>query len=187
MEGSPAEPPSGVSSDSVSRRAKLSLAYAMWHTELMKVAEESSRPIDADDPAVVDLSFPHPTGASQLYSGKPTLLTSLVREETAQHEARGRLADLRSRIASLAERYGYAPVTLAIGQTSWNEPSDAPSVPDAGESDGGREAPAGAGEEAGADAPGKAASREPAGAVREPRSCVSARLEFADPTTPTSP
>ena len=180
-EGSPAEPPSGVSSDSVSRRAKLSLAYAMWHTELMKVAEESSRPIDADDPAVVDLSFPHPTGASQLYSGKPTLLTSLVREETAQHEARGRLADLRSRIASLAERYGYAPVTLAIGQTSWNEPSDAPSVPDAGESDGGREAPAGAGEEAGTDAPGKAASREPAGAVREAAFLRSARLEFAGP------
>ena len=180
-EGSPAEPPSGVSSDSVSRRAKLSLAYAMWHTELMKVAEESSRPIDADDPAVVDLSFPHPTGASQLYSGKPTLLTSLVREETAQHEARGRLADLRSRIASLAERYGYAPVTLAIGQTSWNEPSDVPSVPDAGESDGGREAPAGAGEEAGADAPGKAASREPAGAVREAALLRSARLEFAGP------
>ncbi|MDO4888684.1 MAG: hypothetical protein Q3979_08310 [Actinomycetaceae bacterium] len=106
----------------LSRRARVTLAYARWYHELSEVVEESAEPIDGNDTAVVNLSSPHPTGASQLYSGMPTLLTSLVREETAQREARARLAELRLRINALSEQYGYAPVTLAIGRISWTEP-----------------------------------------------------------------
>ena len=112
-------PADGV--DGPSRTERLSRAYSDWHRELAVVADEATVPIRAGDPAVVDLTHPHPTGASQLYSGKPTLLTSVIREESAQREAQAHLASLRTRMEGLSEQYGYAPVTLAIGHMSWTE------------------------------------------------------------------
>lgn len=94
-------------------------AYRTWWTDLSETAQASSRPLSALDPAVIDLSSPHPTGGAQLYSGMPTLLSSLVREESALRIARGRLGNLRHQIRQLSESYGYAPVTLAIGEISW--------------------------------------------------------------------
>ena len=94
-------------------------AYQEWWTELSRIAQASKRPLSALDPAVIDLSSPHPTGGAHLYSGMPTLLSSLVREESALRIARGRLNNLRHQIRQLSETYGYAPVTLAIGEISW--------------------------------------------------------------------
>lgn len=103
------------------RMEKISRTYASWHTELSDVAAQAENSTHPHNPAIVDLTHPHPTGASQLYSGRPTLLSSLIREETAQKYARRRLETLRGRIESLSEQYGYAPVTLAVGQLSWTE------------------------------------------------------------------
>ena len=115
-----------------SRAERIAAAYSSWHRELAVVADEAAVPIKASDPAVVDLTHPHPTGSSQLYSGKPTLLTSVIREESAQREAQARLASLRIRMEGLSEQYGYAPVTLALGQISWTElPPAAPGSFDA--------------------------------------------------------
>ena len=116
-----AQPASADDVGGPSRAERLSRAYSDWHRELAVVADEAAVPIRAGDPAVVDLTHPHPTGASQLYSGKPTLLTSVIREESAQREAQAHLASLRTRMEGLSEQYGYAPVTLAIGHISWTE------------------------------------------------------------------
>lgn len=116
-----AQPAPADDVDGPSRGERLSRAYSDWHRELAVVADEAAVPIRAGDPAVVDLTHPHPTGASQLYSGKPTLLTSVIREESAQREAQAHLASLRTRMEGLSEQYGYAPVTLAIGHISWTE------------------------------------------------------------------
>ena len=116
-----AQPAQADGVDGPSRTERLSRAYSDWHRELAVVADEATVPIRAGDPAVVDLTHPHPTGASQLYSGKPTLLTSVIREESAQREAQAHLASLRTRMEGLSEQYGYAPVTLAIGHMSWTE------------------------------------------------------------------
>ncbi len=104
-----------------SRLELISRAYHAWHTELAGLAGDITQTINESDPAVIDLTRPHPTGGAQLYSGMPTLLTSLVREEEAQQVALSRLASLQRRIEELSERYGYAPVTMAIGNVTWSE------------------------------------------------------------------
>lgn len=96
-------------------------AYGRWYGELAAVANDAARPFSSVDPAVVDLSSPHPTGRANLYSGMPTLISSLVREESALSVARSHQANLRKRIADLTEQYGYAPVMLATGEASWQE------------------------------------------------------------------
>ncbi len=94
-------------------------AYASWHAALASQAGEIR--IEADAPGVVDLSHPHPTGGAQLFSGKPTRLKSLIREENAQRTALKRMGELSRRVEELADTYGYAPVTLAIGRLVWSE------------------------------------------------------------------
>ena len=64
-----AQPAPADDVDGPSRGERLSRAYSDWHRELAVVADEAAVPIRAGDPAVVDLTHPHPTGASQLYSG----------------------------------------------------------------------------------------------------------------------
>ncbi|WP_188043730.1 hypothetical protein [Changpingibacter yushuensis] len=113
-------------SNTPSRQVLVQAAYATWRDELARVAEDASRPFSSVDSSVVDLSSPHPTGSAQLYSGMPTLLSSLVREESALKVARMRLATLKHRIATLSEQYGYAPVTLATAELTWTELPDEP-------------------------------------------------------------
>lgn len=112
-----------AAADSVrySRPELVSVAFASWHAELKELADRAARPFSPVDPAVVDLSAMHPTGRANLYTGMPTLISSMVREETALKVARSHQATLRKRIAELTEQYGYAPVTLATGEVTWQE------------------------------------------------------------------
>lgn len=122
-----AAPQAAASTEAVpTARQLVQAAYQTWWTDLSKTATASSRPLSTLDPAVIDLSSPHPTGGAQLYSGMPTLLSSLVREESALRIARGRLGNLRHQIRQLSESYGYAPVTLAIGEISWSVEKSVP-------------------------------------------------------------
>ena len=124
VEPSPAEtsPATSVASESRAPTAKqlVETAYTQWWTALSETATKSARTLSANDPTVIDLSSPHPTGGAHLYSGVPTLLSSLVREESALRVARGRLNNLTHQIRHLSESYGYVPVTLAIGEVWWS-------------------------------------------------------------------
>lgn len=99
----------------------VSSAYAEWYADLAAVAVKEARPFSSVDSAVVDLTSPHPTGRANLYSGMPTLISSLVREESALKVARAHQANLRRRVSELTEQYGYAPVMLATGEVTWQE------------------------------------------------------------------
>ena len=124
--------PKELSADEPTRMERISAAYAAWHDELKQIADAVERPSSPLDPAIIDLTHPHPTGASELYSGKPTLLSSVIREEASRQRAHQRLMGLRSRIETLSEQYGYAPVTLAVGRMSWTELPESPQGADLG-------------------------------------------------------
>lgn len=94
-------------------------AYRAWHSTLQEMAHE--RGFSAGSTSVVDLTTMHPTGAAQLYSGMPTAISSLIREESALRIARTRLANLFSRLRTLTESYGWAPVNLALDELTWSE------------------------------------------------------------------
>lgn len=76
--------------------------------------------------AVIDLSAAHPSGVAQLFAGRPTRLTNLVREGATLPAARRRARAVSARAAEHAQRFGLAPTYLAIGVATWSEPADTP-------------------------------------------------------------
>ena len=80
--------------------------------------------------AVVDLSSAHPSGVAQLFAGRPTRLSNLVREADVLPAARRRARAVASRSAEHASRYGVAPTYLAIGVATWTERDETPTTPD---------------------------------------------------------
>ena len=119
VEASPAE--SAASESRVPMAKQLvEMAYQEWWTSLSETATASARPLSAADPTVIDLSSPHPTGGAYLYAGIPTLLSSLIREESSLRVAYDRLNNLTHHIREMSENYGYVPVTLAIGEAWWS-------------------------------------------------------------------
>lgn len=73
---------------------------------------------------VVELSAAHPTGLAQLYAGRPTKLSNLVREERALGHCRSRARELIAATRQMEERHGVGPTYLAIGTVSWVETRD---------------------------------------------------------------
>ncbi|MGO1637694.1 MAG: hypothetical protein ACTHYS_03750 [Ancrocorticia populi] len=110
-------------------------AFYKWRRQLAEESGADVKPLSSLDPSVVDLSSQHPTGGAQLASGMPTLLSSLIREEGALQVARGRLASLQHQLSLLNETYGYAPVSLAIGEISWRSQTQSTPISEPTDSD----------------------------------------------------
>ncbi len=83
--------------------------------------------------AVIDLTAAHPSGIAQLYAGRATRLSNLVREGGALVAARRAARTVVARTDELAQRYGIAPTYLAAGIATWTEtppPAPAPTAED---------------------------------------------------------
>ncbi|MFC4553996.1 hypothetical protein [Georgenia faecalis] len=72
--------------------------------------------------ALIDLTAAHPSGIAQLYAGRTTRLTNLVREGAALVAARRGARTVSARAEELAQRHGVAPTFLAVGVATWTEP-----------------------------------------------------------------
>src|SRR5690554_2878376 len=71
--------------------------------------------------AKLDFSAAHPSGVAQLFAGRPTRLSNLVREGAALSTARRRARAVSVRADDYAQRFGIAPTFLAIGVATWTE------------------------------------------------------------------
>ncbi|MBU4336044.1 MAG: hypothetical protein KJ548_05685 [Actinobacteria bacterium] len=99
-------------------------AVATWRAALVAEAGGSARSdIDLLAEAALDLSAAHPSGMAQLFAGRPTRLSNLVREGAALSLARRRARAVAARASVSAQRYGIAPTSLAIGVATWTEPT----------------------------------------------------------------
>lgn len=109
--------------------------------------------------AVLDLSAAHPSGIAQLFAGRSTRLSNLVREGSALTAARRRARAVAGRADEHAQRYGIASTFLAIGVATWveelpeEEPADEPGRMPTDGSDAGSVADPGAADQAPADGP----------------------------------
>ncbi|MBL0888432.1 hypothetical protein [Myceligenerans indicum] len=100
----------------------LAESIAGWRAGLVELAGGSSlADIGLLGEAVIDLSSAHPSGVAQLFAGRPTRLSNLVREPGALPAARRRAQAVAARSAEHAQRYGVAPTYLAIGVATWTE------------------------------------------------------------------
>ncbi|MFX0538179.1 hypothetical protein ACQBAT_02845 [Ornithinimicrobium sp. Y1847] len=67
-----------------------------------------------------DLNLAHPGGVAKLLSGRPTLLSELVREQVAFQDAARRLGAIRDKIVELRREHGLETGFLAIGLATWH-------------------------------------------------------------------
>ncbi|WP_413451319.1 hypothetical protein AA0Y32_16820 [Georgenia phoenicis] len=129
--GQPAEPDTGTRARTVEDAAQ------QWRERLVALSGVSAlSDVTMLGEAVIDLTAAHPSGIAQLYSGRATRLSNLVREGGALVAARRSARTVVARTDELAQRYGVAPTYLAAGIATWTEfPRPAPVSDDAVEAD----------------------------------------------------
>lgn len=122
-----AAPPDPAPAPSVVRAAPtgelVARAAITWRAALTDEAGDSAlADVDRLGGALLDLSAAHPSGIAQLFAGRGTRLSNLVREGSALSAAKRRARAVASRADSYAQRYGLASAFLAIGVATWTEP-----------------------------------------------------------------
>ena len=117
------EPPAPASPTDLddASRARVDAALASWREELVGLGGVASLDDVSLLDGAVDLTAAHPSGLAQLYAGRPTPLSSLIREPTALAAARKSVRKVAGRTDILARQFGVAPVYLAIGVATWTE------------------------------------------------------------------
>ncbi len=96
-----------------------------WRRALLELAGGSALwDIDSLGDAVVDLTGAHPSGIAQLYAGRRTRLSNVVREGASLSQARRQARLVLSRADELAGQFGLAPTYVAMGVARWFEPED---------------------------------------------------------------
>ena len=102
--------------------APLETALREWRAALVAQSGSTSlSDISLLGEASLDLSAAHPSGVAQIFAGRPTRLSNLVREGAALATARRRARSVAQRAEDDAQRYGVAPTFLAIGVARWTE------------------------------------------------------------------
>ncbi|MDR1426814.1 MAG: hypothetical protein LBJ08_03530, partial [Bifidobacteriaceae bacterium] len=108
-------------------------AVDRWRIELVRLGGANAMvDIAALGETVLDVSAAHPSGIAQLYAGRTTPLTNLVRERNALAAARKRARTLQQHAANHASRYGLPPTHLCIGIALWLEYPPTPEGADGG-------------------------------------------------------
>ncbi|MDO8121523.1 hypothetical protein Q6346_09395 [Isoptericola sp. b490] len=123
---SPADPETGSRPVAAVTTADLvATAVRRWRDALADAAGDSAlSDVERLGDAQLDLSAAHPSGIAQLFAGRPTRLSNLVREGAALALARRRARAVGALAEQHALRSGLATAFLAIGVASWNEPED---------------------------------------------------------------
>ncbi|GAA1634351.1 hypothetical protein GCM10009790_15430 [Georgenia ruanii] len=112
---------------SAGRASVVARAAGQWRRSLVQLGGTSTlADMTLLGDAVIDLTAAHPSGIAQLYAGRTTRLSNLVREGSAQLAARRSARIVRARADELAQRYGLAPTYLAIGVATWTALPDPP-------------------------------------------------------------
>ncbi|CAM3438300.1 hypothetical protein OCAE111667_09980 [Occultella aeris] len=120
----PQPPDEETAPEPTARERTVAEATAQWRNRLADLAGGSALwDVDALGDALVDLTAAHPSGIAQLFAGRSTRLSNLVREGSALTQARRRARVMGARTEELAQRYGVAPTYVAVGVATWRTES----------------------------------------------------------------
>jgi len=98
----------------------VSEALAHWRGEIRELAGESTLADIAQlSGALIDLTQAHPSGIAQLYAGRATRLSNLVREPGSLLVARRSARAVLQRAEEMIQRFSAAPIYLVIGVGHW--------------------------------------------------------------------
>ncbi len=127
VEPGPEAPSVPAASPLTDRQRRVGEAIDTWRAGLLELGGESAlADISLLGTAAIDLTSAHPSGIAQLFAGRTTLLSNLVREGASLSQARRRARTVLARADELAQRYGVAPTYLAIGIGTWTTLEPAP-------------------------------------------------------------
>src|SRR5699024_10936349 len=102
------------------RERSVAAAVDRWHVALNDIPGGSAlRDLRTLGDALEDLTSAHPSGIAQLFAGRPTRLSNLVREGSALAQARRGIRVVAVRTEELGQRYGVAPTYVAMGVATW--------------------------------------------------------------------
>src|SRR5699024_3958769 len=140
--GGDVEPSDDAAASRATRARAVDDAAQQWRERLVALSGASAlSDVSLLGEAVIDLTAAHPSGIAQLYSGRATRLSNLVREGEALVTARRSARTVVARTDELAQRYGVAPTYLAAGIATWTDfprpaaVDDVPADDDAAEPD----------------------------------------------------
>ena len=115
--------PESVPSDGDLRADRVAAAVRTWQRHLVDLGGRNTLLWYRDLPSgTLDLTTAHPGGMAMLLAGRPTKLSDLVREPTAQEEARRRVRTIRAKILELHEERGVSAGYIAVGMATWQVP-----------------------------------------------------------------
>ena len=111
-------------------RALVADALSEWREQLRALAKASPlRDVGGGDIAVVDLTAAHPSGLAQLFAGRPTLVSALIRDQEAQPLALRRARAACEDAESVRLNTGIATGALVVGTALWSEGGATREVP----------------------------------------------------------
>lgn len=121
-DGTPGAPSPGDGTGTPGTDELVTTAITEWRGALVARSGGSSlSDIDLLGDARLDFSAAHPSGVAQLFAGRPTRLSNLVREGAALSTARRRARAVAVRAEDYSQRFGVAPTFLAISVATWTE------------------------------------------------------------------
>ncbi len=97
-------------------------ALAEWREQLRALAQGSPlRDVSAADAPVVDITAAHPSGLAQLFAGRPTLVSALIRDQEIQPVALRRARAACEHAEDVRLNTGVASGALVVGTAIWSE------------------------------------------------------------------
>lgn len=127
---SPIDPPIVEAPGSRPERVRASVGG--WARELAGVGGRNTLLMYRDlSVGTLDLTHAHPSGLAMLLAGRPTRLSTLVREAASLADARRRARAIRAKTVELAEERGIEAGWLAVGMATWSttDPYRPPAAP----------------------------------------------------------
>ncbi|MCT1873934.1 DUF4011 domain-containing protein [Brevibacterium luteolum] len=114
-----------MSSTEHATKSTVGEAFAAWKARAAKIGGRDTmlQYRDSRDGSI-ELTGAHPSGLAQLLAGRPTRLSSLIRDHDQLSDARRRARSIRQKADQLASERGINTAHLAIGFATWSEDSE---------------------------------------------------------------
>ncbi len=111
-------------------RALVADALSEWREQLRALAKASPlRDIGGGEISVVDLTGAHPSGLAQLFAGRPTLVSALIRDQQEQPLALRRARAACDHAETVRLNTGVATGALVVGTALWSDGGISREVP----------------------------------------------------------
>ncbi|WP_082538059.1 AAA domain-containing protein [Angustibacter sp. Root456] len=120
------DPPGDDAPAAPTRAERVRTAVDAWRRELVDLGGRNTLLFYRDlAVGTLDLTHAHPSGLAMLLAGRPTRLSTLVREAGTLADARRRARAIRAKTLELAEERGIQAGWLAVGMATWHAPDAA--------------------------------------------------------------